>query len=195
MLREPVLMVTSLLRSMDFVSNQRVIQMEYLQNKIGQMAHNFQSVFSFFLPEFKPYGLVGEALLVSPEATILDTPNIIGILNGAISLVKYGLSHLAGGFARDYEQQNDSESSLGFLEFNRTVPKTEFSFETFEGPSLSGGFDNYWGKSYKRSGRAVPDPHPKSKGKSCAKFLGVRYYRRYDQSPIHQECQFKVLRN
>lgn len=80
-------MVTSLLRSMDFVSNQRVIQMEYLQNKIGQMAHNFQSVFSFFLPEFKPYGLVGETLLVSPEATILDTPNIIGILNGAISLI------------------------------------------------------------------------------------------------------------
>ena len=76
-LREPILKVTSLMRSMNFVSNQRVTQLHELQKTIGQMAHSFQTVFSFFLPEFKLYGRIGEASLVLPEATILHTPNII----------------------------------------------------------------------------------------------------------------------
>lgn len=178
MLREPILKVTGLLRSMHFISNQRVPEIQDLEESIGQMAHTFDSVFSFFLPEFKPYGRVGEASLVSPEATLLDTPKVIGILNGVSSLVENGLSHCDGGFApRDREggscKKDAYELSRGFLEFNRTTtPETQFSFETFEGPSLKGGFDNFW-VSYRytqRSGKAVPDPDPNSSGNHVLNF-------------------------
>ena len=56
------------------------------------------SVFSFFLPEFKTYGRVGDAELVAPEGTLLDMPKIVALMNGLFSLVKYGLSNCYGGF-------------------------------------------------------------------------------------------------
>ena len=80
LLREPILKVLSLMRSMNFNSKAPVIRMDGLLNDIGQMAHEFPSVFSFFLPEFKPYGRVGDASLVAPEATLLDMPKIVGLL-------------------------------------------------------------------------------------------------------------------
>lgn len=79
-LREPILRVLALMKSMDFVSKAPVTRMRNLLTGIGQMAHEFPSVFSFFLPEFQPYGRVGDASLVSPEATLLDMPKIVGLL-------------------------------------------------------------------------------------------------------------------
>lgn len=160
-LREPILKVLALMRSMDYVSNSPVIIMEGLKVDIGQMAHSFDSVFSFFLPEFKPYGRIGNANLVSPEATLLDMPKIIGLINGLNSMVNYGMSSCGDGWGpqRCYEQKY-IKSTEGRLEFNTTFPDKEFSFETFEGPSLVGGLDNSWIGRYFRShnGKATPDP-------------------------------------
>ena len=160
-LREPILKVMSLLKSMDFVSNFPIIATKGIMNDIGQMPHEFVSVFSFFLTEFKPYGRVGDATLVSPEATLLDMPKITGLLNGLTSLVKYGLSDCQGGWGFRYCAETQYRTSkLGELNFNKTSSQTEFTFDTFEGPSLVGGLDNNWVGSYfgPHNGKATSNP-------------------------------------
>ena len=97
-LREPLLKYIGLMRSMNYVTDEPVIRLEGMRTKIGQMAHDFFSVFSFFLPEFKPYGRIGDAGLVAPEGTVLDMPKIVSLINGIFSLVKYGLTNCQGGF-------------------------------------------------------------------------------------------------
>ena len=81
-LREPLLKYIGLMRSMNYVTDQPVIQLYGLNNKIGQAAHHFKSVFSFFLPEYKPLGRVGNAELVAPEASLIDMPKIVSFING-----------------------------------------------------------------------------------------------------------------
>ncbi len=160
-LREPLLKVMSVMRSMDFASTYPITRLSNMKVDIGQMVHEFDSVFSFFLPEFEPYGRVGDASLVSPEATLLDMPRIVGILNGLTSLTRYGLSSCYGGFGAEHCRESMYlPSRYGVLGFNRTSSDSEFSFETFEGPSLIGGFDNIWnGRAYRRHrGSATKDP-------------------------------------
>jgi len=148
--REPLLRVTSLLRSMEFspIPTQPVVRLYNLETVIGQMSHEFTSVFSFLLPEFKPSGLIGDRGFVSPEAALLDTPKIIGMLNGAFSLINYGLTACSGGFG-PYLSWSCNEgvynSASGVISFNMTKenPFDNF-FETFEGPSLVGGLDSRW---------------------------------------------------
>ncbi len=77
-IREPILKILALMRSMKFKSKSDVTAMNGLMTDIGQMAHEFTSVFSFFLPEFKPYGRVGDSQLVAPEGTLLDMPKLVG---------------------------------------------------------------------------------------------------------------------
>ena len=81
-LREPLLKFISLMRSMNYVTEQPVIRLDGLSSRVKQAAHDFPSVFSFFLAEFKPYGRVGDAELVAPEGTLLDMPKIVALING-----------------------------------------------------------------------------------------------------------------
>ena len=163
-IREPILKVLALMKSMEFVSLTPIIQMYNIFEDIGQMAHEFKSVFSFFNPDYSPSGRIDDASLVSPEATILAMPKILGLLNGMFSLVKFGLSSCDGGWTMLNEPCNEkiySSSRLGALEFNKTSEVTPFSFETFEGPSLVGGLDNVWiGREYgHHNGKTTLDPH------------------------------------
>ena len=87
-IREPIIKVISLLRSMDYTQTDGQYMSLYNLDSIGQQAHELPSVFSFFLPEYVPPGLVAKASLVAPEAMILH--NSIGLLNGMISLMKFG---------------------------------------------------------------------------------------------------------
>jgi cullin-associated NEDD8-dissociated protein 1 len=77
-LKEPLLRVMSLMRGMELkqTEGQSVLNLADLSTKIGQMAHSFPSVFSFFLPEYPAGGRAGDASLVSPESMILDMPKI-----------------------------------------------------------------------------------------------------------------------
>ena len=160
-LREPILKVLALMRSMEFGSVKPVTIMKSLLSTIGQMAHEFETVFSFFLPEFQPYGRIGNAALVSPEATLLDMPKLIGLLNGLNSFARFGLSSCDSGWGpnRCYERTYE-QSPLGILEFNKTLQEEPFVFETFEGPSLTGGLDNKWvGRSFRdHNGNITTDP-------------------------------------
>eukprot|EP00984_Skeletonema_dohrnii_P004238 scaffold1495_cov202-Skeletonema_dohrnii-CCMP3373.AAC.3 len=133
-LREPILMVMNLLRSMEYSNtlptvgldgpplvesyNVRLWQMDM---KIGHSPHDFPSVFSFFLPEYVPEaGPALSAQLAAPEATILDMPKIIGLQNGMLSLIKYGMSDCKNGLSTypGYRGCSDNglyERSIGHL--------------------------------------------------------------------------------
>ena len=144
-LREPLLKVMAVLRSMEFQASRPKFRMRSLTSIIGQRSHSFESVFSFFLPEFEPSGPVGEARLTSPEATLLDMPKIVGILNGLLSLVTYGLTNCNSGFGvhHVWPCRTYLSSAYGELTYGKSEI-ADFTSETFEGPSLVGGLDNVW---------------------------------------------------
>lgn len=184
-LKEPILKVIALMRSMEFVSKAQVTVMNGLIVDIGQMAHEFTTVFSFFLPEFKPYGRVGDSKLVAPEGTLLDMPKMVGLMNGLTSLVKYGLSSCRGGWGyQSCREAVYNTSPLGSLEFNRTTSETFFSYETFEGPSLNGGMDNRWvGKNYHEyNAKAVVDPT--ESGNHVVHFPLTSYHGNFFSPPV-----------
>jgi len=99
--REPLLRVMHLMRSLEIKPNLDFfphIKTLFMEQKMGQMAHAIPSVFSYFLPDFVPPGRIHAAALVSPEAGMTNTPNIIGVMNGMFSLIKYKLSSCYSGF-------------------------------------------------------------------------------------------------
>ena len=101
-IREPLMKLLHVLRSMSFVPQHgRELQLQDLHLKIGQMAYSSPSVFNFYLPEFIPAGVLGDAGLVSPESQLSTAPNMIGYLNGMASLIDYGLSQCASGFGEN----------------------------------------------------------------------------------------------
>ena len=75
-LREPLLRVMALMRAMEvqLADDEHLLRLYDLNLDIGQMAHNFPTVFSFMLPEYVPGGRPGEAGLVGPETMIMDMP-------------------------------------------------------------------------------------------------------------------------
>ena len=88
-IREPVIKVISLMRSMAYSQTDgEFVSLYNAEDIIGQMAHEIPSVFSFFLPEYSPPGALHKASLVSPEAML--SQNSIGLLNGMISLINFG---------------------------------------------------------------------------------------------------------
>jgi len=95
-----------------------------LREMIGQEAYEIQTVFSYFLPDFEPAGLFEKASLVAPEAQVLTGPNIIGLLNGMYSLVKWGMKECYGGFFMSNSNCNrdptDYEGSNGKLSYSPT---------------------------------------------------------------------------
>jgi uncharacterized protein (DUF1501 family) len=101
-LKEPILKLLGLMRGLGYTPSQDSGYIDFASNinvKIGQMAHAIPNVFSFFLPEHKPSGRVAQASLVAPEAQIMTGPRTIDLMNGMLSLIKYGLSDCLGGFA------------------------------------------------------------------------------------------------
>ena len=98
-IREPLMKVWHALRSLEFVANRgQEIEMPGV-SQVGQRHHSAPSVFGFFSPDFVPaHPAFVKAALFAPEAELLDTPNIIGYMNGMAALVDGGLSGCGGGF-------------------------------------------------------------------------------------------------
>lgn len=100
-LKEPLIKLISLMRSLEFT---RYYDTDFvdlatdMDARIGQMAQEIPTVFSFFLPEYQPSGPVTQASLVAPEAQIMTGPRSVNFLNGLTSLIKHGLSHCFSGF-------------------------------------------------------------------------------------------------
>jgi uncharacterized protein (DUF1501 family) len=100
--KEPLLKIIGLMRALDFSlsEDKGFVDFDVTFNvKIGQMAHSFPSVFSFFSP-FYTSGIVGEASLVAPEVQIMTGPRNVDFMNGLLSLIKYGLTSCYGGLGK-----------------------------------------------------------------------------------------------
>jgi uncharacterized protein (DUF1501 family) len=100
-LKEPLIKLIGLMRSLEFDLYDDVDFADFafdISAMIGQMAQDTPNVFSFFLPEYKPPGPVGQASLVAPEAQVMTGPRQINLLNGLSSMIKHGLSYCFGGF-------------------------------------------------------------------------------------------------
>lgn len=99
MLREPLLKVMHVLRSLEFAPKDgREIELHGLMGGISQQAHEQPSVFNFFGADYQPPGPVGSGGLFSPEAEIATTPQMIDFMNGMQSLAYLGLTSCLGGF-------------------------------------------------------------------------------------------------
>ena len=99
-LKEPLLKLTGLMRNLEFQSTAKNPFIRFgknLQNAIGEMVYQAPSVYSFFSPEFRPIGLEAKSGIVSPEAQVLSDTNIHRMMNGLLSMIKYGLDSCYGG--------------------------------------------------------------------------------------------------
>ncbi|KAL7543207.1 hypothetical protein ACHAXR_012486, partial [Thalassiosira sp. AJA248-18] len=112
-MREPILKVTNLMRSMDYQTHipltldGPLMQTSYsgaklwdIAKKIGSGPFDFPSVFSYYLPGYTPKsGPMAPTKLVSPETSLITMPNVAKTLNGMFSLIKYGLGDCHDGLS------------------------------------------------------------------------------------------------
>ena len=112
-IREPLIKVISFMRNMEFRNKDSgrkgetdMVIFHDLDEYTGQMAYEYETVFSFFLPEFQPDGRVLAASLVAPEGQLLTMSKVLDVINGMHALIKYGLSEC-------YEE-NDIHYGFGY---------------------------------------------------------------------------------
>jgi len=102
-IREPILKVLSVLRSMEYKSKnggETDVRFSKIDERIGQAPFNFPTIFSFYLADYiADVGPATQAQLTSPESKLASMPNHLGFLNGMFSLIKYGLSNCYEGFS------------------------------------------------------------------------------------------------
>lgn len=127
-LREPILKVLHLLRSLGYRSkHDNEVELSNLLYLIGQAPYQSPTVFNFYLPEYSPMGPIGDSQLVSPEAELATTPHILQTLNGMFSLVSNGLTSCSGGFGSTAIQRNCGCTSAEDCN-RRTTASGELSF-------------------------------------------------------------------
>jgi uncharacterized protein (DUF1800 family) len=114
-LREPILRVMNIMKSFQLASEESgdfFHELGCLQNTTGQFPLSAPSVFNFYRPDYSPQGPVNQNYLVAPEFQILNSTNVIGIINdvqyrtifGAYSECEFGeLSEIPNEEYIDYE--------------------------------------------------------------------------------------------
>ncbi|KAL7569362.1 hypothetical protein ACA910_010449 [Epithemia clementina (nom. ined.)] len=100
--REPLLKIIQLMRTMEFskAKGAPMTLLQDIEDTVHQMVFESPDVFSFFPPDYEPNGIIGASSMVSPEASVINSPEIFSTVNGFESLVKYGLMDCFGGFGR-----------------------------------------------------------------------------------------------
>ena len=127
-LKEPLMKILQFMRAMKLQLNPDTPLLELeLSKPIGQEAFNMPTVFSFFLPEYSPPGVLSAAQLKSPEAYVLNTPKALGFMSGVFSLVKYGITNcmndwLGYNWRTCNTPEGDYSRSSGRLTFTPTTP-------------------------------------------------------------------------
>eukprot|EP00538_Stauroneis_constricta_P006056 CAMPEP_0119562960 /NCGR_PEP_ID=MMETSP1352-20130426/22092_1 /TAXON_ID=265584 /ORGANISM="Stauroneis constricta, Strain CCMP1120" /LENGTH=2119 /DNA_ID=CAMNT_0007611481 /DNA_START=203 /DNA_END=6559 /DNA_ORIENTATION=- len=129
-LREPLLKVLAFLRAMSYHHDSPLMwpMLTGLGGRIGEGVYEAPSVFSFFLSDYTPPGGVSDASLYSPEAQVLSSGTITGILDGMFSATKYGVtaSPCSRGFG------GNKPSGLSRCPSSRDVGDTSKSFGTLQ---------------------------------------------------------------
>ena len=98
-MREPLLKILHILRSLSYSPvDFPEVELRSMADKIGQMAYESPTVFNYYDPTFVPHQLASRDIK-APEGQLLNAPFTISWLNGAMSLIRYGLTRCSGGFA------------------------------------------------------------------------------------------------
>ena len=72
-----------------------------------------QPLSAAFTPEYANPGAIQDASLTSPEAQIINSPTIIGLLNGLMSMIDVGLNACYGGLGmRTVRKFHDLQFSI-----------------------------------------------------------------------------------
>ena len=84
-LRQPINKVISFMKAMEY-ERSYATKLNYLiissiSSKIGQMAHESDTVFSFFCPDYSPSGAFGREKLCAPETQILNDGTVSRLSN------------------------------------------------------------------------------------------------------------------
>ena len=96
-LREPLLKIIGLLRSMELESyGANPVMIANLQEVIGQDVFQTPSVFNFYDFDYSPTGVLGELGLYSPEAELLTPSDTISFLNKMMTTINDGMSKNCG---------------------------------------------------------------------------------------------------
>lgn len=96
-LREPFLKLIHIMRALEYKDDLGSMPaLRELRDRIGQQPYRQPSVFSYYLPDFKPDNFPEGK--VGPEFQIFTPPAIIDFLNGVNSLVDRGLGDCDRGF-------------------------------------------------------------------------------------------------
>eukprot|EP00931_Biecheleriopsis_adriatica_P067095 TRINITY_DN4129_c0_g1_i1.p1 TRINITY_DN4129_c0_g1~~TRINITY_DN4129_c0_g1_i1.p1 ORF type:complete len:1919 (+),score=336.86 TRINITY_DN4129_c0_g1_i1:71-5827(+) len=109
-LREPIIKIVHLLRSMEFSDRRQRDQLIIsLQESTGQSPFEAPSVFNFYRPGYQPASFEGTT--VAPEFQIFTPPYFLSLLNGMMSIIQHrGLSDCDSGFG--IPAPNCSQASL-----------------------------------------------------------------------------------
>jgi len=182
-IREPLLKIIALMRSMKYIqTDENYVSLYDLDITVGQMAHESPSVFSFFLPEYSPPGVLSTASLVSPEAMLL--PYTVGLVNGMISLVNFGLSKCYGGFGGNGRTKcsfisgaGDFSQSVGHLSYtpdsDRSVDAIVDDLATL---LTSGRMNNYHRNIVKEAYMEMQDKHDALRVAQILTILSPEYH-------------------
>ena len=87
------------------------VELDALDEKLGQSQFEAPSVFNFFLPDYQPAGAVASAGLRAPEAQLGTAPHVVRWLNGASSLIRNGLTSCDNGFGPDPTRRGGASST------------------------------------------------------------------------------------
>ena len=89
---------------------------------IGQDSYQSPSVFSFFLPEFAPSGVIDRSKLVAPESQALTGTQVTSLLDGLFTSVKFGLTSCYHGFGDRFDDcptiDGATHKSDGYLAYS-----------------------------------------------------------------------------
>lgn len=94
-IREPLLKVTSFLRSMDVVYTSPSGWTKMNHIRFGQEPYGSPDVFSFFAPDYAPATTINSAGLVAPESTLVTGNKATLMLEGFFTTVKFGLTSVS----------------------------------------------------------------------------------------------------
>ena len=124
-LKEPILFLLGFMRSMQFEANpgHELVKLHGVQDRIGQMAFESPTVFSFMLPHYSPFGPLADASLVAPEAQLMAMSSVVASMNAIFSLVNFGLTSCDYGLG-DRPTQGCSRLSEG--EYSRSQGRLRY---------------------------------------------------------------------
>lgn len=117
-LREPMVRVMNMMKSFQLPTEEAgefIYEWGCLENATGQFPLAAPSVFNFYRPDYAPQGEIGQNYLVAPEFQILNSTNVIGIINDVqLRMIFGGYEYAVCGEDPDEEIPDEEEIDYNY---------------------------------------------------------------------------------